>query len=83
MSAVYHDEPLVAESFRTGGGLPWGKDTLTLNLNVMALVLGASRGPPGPVQAGKAASRGLDLDPVSEAAHWFGSLFHFRNDFVG
>jgi SAM-dependent methyltransferase len=25
VSAVYHDEPLVAESFRTGGGLPWGK----------------------------------------------------------
>lgn len=24
VSAVYHDEPLVAESFRTGGGLPWG-----------------------------------------------------------
>jgi SAM-dependent methyltransferase len=25
VSAVYHDEPLVAESFRTGKGLPWGK----------------------------------------------------------
>jgi ubiquinone/menaquinone biosynthesis C-methylase UbiE len=25
ISAVYHDEPLVAESFRTGAGLPWGK----------------------------------------------------------
>lgn len=25
VSAVYHDEPLVAESFRTGTGLPWGK----------------------------------------------------------
>jgi 2-polyprenyl-3-methyl-5-hydroxy-6-metoxy-1,4-benzoquinol methylase len=25
VSAVYHDEPLVAESFRTGEGLPWGK----------------------------------------------------------
>jgi SAM-dependent methyltransferase len=25
ISAVYHDEPLVAESFRTGKGLPWGK----------------------------------------------------------
>ena len=24
VSAVYHDEPLVAESFRTGAGLPWG-----------------------------------------------------------
>jgi hypothetical protein len=24
VSAVYHDEPLVAESFRTGRGLPWG-----------------------------------------------------------
>jgi winged helix-turn-helix protein len=24
VSAVYHDEPLVAKSFRTGGGLPWG-----------------------------------------------------------
>jgi len=23
--AVYHDEPLVAESFRTGKGLPWGE----------------------------------------------------------
>jgi ubiquinone/menaquinone biosynthesis C-methylase UbiE len=25
ISAIYHDEPLVAESFRTGQGLPWGK----------------------------------------------------------
>ena len=25
ISAVYHDEPLVAESFRNGKGLPWGK----------------------------------------------------------
>jgi SAM-dependent methyltransferase len=25
VSAVYHDEPLIAESFRTGAGLPWGK----------------------------------------------------------
>ena len=25
ISAIYHDEPLVAESFRTGAGLPWGK----------------------------------------------------------
>ncbi len=25
ISAVYHDEPLIAESFRTGAGLPWGK----------------------------------------------------------
>jgi SAM-dependent methyltransferase len=25
VSAVYHDEPLVAESFQTGKGLPWGK----------------------------------------------------------
>jgi SAM-dependent methyltransferase len=25
VSAVYHDEPLVAESFRTGRGLPWGE----------------------------------------------------------
>jgi hypothetical protein len=25
ISALYHDEPLVAESFRTGRGLPWGK----------------------------------------------------------
>jgi SAM-dependent methyltransferase len=25
VSAVYHDEPLVAESFRTGAGLPWGR----------------------------------------------------------
>jgi SAM-dependent methyltransferase len=25
VSAVYHDEPLVAESFRTGRGLAWGK----------------------------------------------------------
>ncbi|MGB9275753.1 MAG: methyltransferase domain-containing protein [Terrimicrobiaceae bacterium] len=24
ISAVYHDEPLVAESFRTGAGVPWG-----------------------------------------------------------
>jgi SAM-dependent methyltransferase len=24
VSAVYHDEPLVAESFRTGAGLLWG-----------------------------------------------------------
>ena len=24
VSAVYHDEPLIAESFRTGEGLPWG-----------------------------------------------------------
>jgi|SRR5271165_2889991 len=24
VSAIYHDEPLVAESFRTGRGLPWG-----------------------------------------------------------
>ena len=24
VSAVYHDEPLVADSFRTGAGLPWG-----------------------------------------------------------
>jgi ubiquinone/menaquinone biosynthesis C-methylase UbiE len=25
VSAVYHDEPAVAESFRTGQGVPWGK----------------------------------------------------------
>jgi hypothetical protein len=25
ISAIHHDEPLVAESFRTGAGLPWGK----------------------------------------------------------
>ena len=25
ISAVYHDEPIVAESFRTGAGVPWGK----------------------------------------------------------
>ena len=25
ISAVYHDEPLIAESFRSGAGLPWGK----------------------------------------------------------
>ena len=25
VSSLYHDEPLVAESFRTGRGLPWGK----------------------------------------------------------
>ena len=25
ISAIYRDEPLVAESFRTGAGLPWGK----------------------------------------------------------
>jgi SAM-dependent methyltransferase len=25
VSSVYHDEPLVAESFRTGKGLPWGR----------------------------------------------------------
>jgi SAM-dependent methyltransferase len=25
ISAIYHDVPLVAESFRTGAGLPWGK----------------------------------------------------------
>jgi SAM-dependent methyltransferase len=25
VSSVYHDEPLIAESFRTGRGLPWGK----------------------------------------------------------
>src|SRR5215469_17524152 len=25
ISAIYHDEPLVAESFRTGAGLPWGE----------------------------------------------------------
>src|SRR5215469_14941243 len=25
ISAIYHDEPLVAESFRTGTGLPWGR----------------------------------------------------------
>ncbi|HEV3210901.1 MAG TPA: class I SAM-dependent methyltransferase [Chthoniobacterales bacterium] len=25
VSAVYHDEPLVAESFRTGASLPWGR----------------------------------------------------------
>jgi SAM-dependent methyltransferase len=25
VSAVYHDEPLVADSFKTGRGLPWGK----------------------------------------------------------
>src|ERR1700739_3333591 len=25
ISAIYHDEPLVAESFRTGAGLPWGR----------------------------------------------------------
>jgi SAM-dependent methyltransferase len=25
VSAVYHDEPLIAESFRTGKGLPWGE----------------------------------------------------------
>jgi 2-polyprenyl-3-methyl-5-hydroxy-6-metoxy-1,4-benzoquinol methylase len=25
VSAVYHDEPLVAESFRTGSGVPWGE----------------------------------------------------------
>ena len=24
VSAVYHDEPMVAESFRTGSGVPWG-----------------------------------------------------------
>jgi SAM-dependent methyltransferase len=24
ISAVYHDEPVVAESFRTGSGVPWG-----------------------------------------------------------
>lgn len=24
VSAVYHDEPVVAESFRTGSGVPWG-----------------------------------------------------------
>src|SRR5260370_4074262 len=25
ISAIYHDEPLVAESFRNGAGLPWGQ----------------------------------------------------------
>ncbi|MBV9672754.1 MAG: methyltransferase domain-containing protein [Verrucomicrobia bacterium] len=25
ISSLYHDEPLIAESFRTGAGLPWGK----------------------------------------------------------
>src|SRR6476659_6255630 len=25
VSAVYHDEPVVAESFRTGSGVPWGE----------------------------------------------------------
>jgi ubiquinone/menaquinone biosynthesis C-methylase UbiE len=25
ISAIYNDQPLVAESFRTGAGLPWGK----------------------------------------------------------
>src|SRR5258707_6073952 len=25
ISAIHHDEPLVAERFRTGAGLPWGK----------------------------------------------------------
>ena len=25
VSAVYHDEPMVAESFRTGSGVPWGE----------------------------------------------------------
>src|ERR1700724_2454614 len=25
ISAIYRDEPLVAESFQTGAGLPWGK----------------------------------------------------------
>src|ERR1700757_1226027 len=25
ISAIYHDEPLVAESFRSGQGLPWGR----------------------------------------------------------
>jgi len=25
ISSIYHDEPLVAESFRTGAGLPWGR----------------------------------------------------------
>jgi SAM-dependent methyltransferase len=25
ISSVYHDEPLIAESFRTGAGVPWGK----------------------------------------------------------
>jgi hypothetical protein len=25
ISAIHHDEPLVAESFRTGAGLPWGE----------------------------------------------------------
>ena len=25
ISAIYHDEPIVAESFRTGQGVPWGK----------------------------------------------------------
>src|SRR3981081_38517 len=25
ISAIYHDEPLVAESFRTGAGMPWGR----------------------------------------------------------
>src|SRR5260221_7911051 len=25
ISAIYHDEPLLAESFRTSAGLPWGK----------------------------------------------------------
>src|SRR5260370_36727407 len=25
ISAIYRDEPLVAESFRTGAGLPWGR----------------------------------------------------------
>ena len=24
LSAVYHDEPVIAESFRTGSGVPWG-----------------------------------------------------------
>jgi hypothetical protein len=27
ISAIHHDEPLVAESFRTGAGLPWGSIT--------------------------------------------------------
>jgi SAM-dependent methyltransferase len=30
VSAVYHDEPLVAESFRTGKGLPWGRHSSCL-----------------------------------------------------
>jgi SAM-dependent methyltransferase len=25
VSAVYHDEPLIVDSFRTGNGLPWGR----------------------------------------------------------